>query len=126
HNRVQSIFGKANDIKKWVPQAQVIVAHGQMAEDELEKAMITFYQRKANVLVCTTIIESGIDLPLANTIIIDRADSLGLAQLYQIRGRVGRGQQRAYAYLLIPSEGAITEDAKRRLEVIQKFVELGS
>jgi transcription-repair coupling factor (superfamily II helicase) len=88
--------------------------------------MISFYQKKTNVLVCTTIIESGLDVPSANTIFINRADSLGLAQLYQIRGRVGRGQQRAYAYLLIPAEGAVTGDAKKRLEVIQRFVELGS
>ena len=102
------------------------VAHGQMAEGELESAMISFYEKKTNVLVCTTIIESGLDLPSANTILINRADSLGLAQLYQLRGRVGRGQARAYAYLLIPAESAVTEDAKKRLEVIQRFVELGS
>ena len=126
HNRVQSIFEMANRIQKLVPNAQVGVAHGQMSETELEKAMMNFYQKKSNVLVCTTIIESGLDLPSANTILINRADSLGLAQLYQIRGRVGRGQNRAYAYLLIPEAGAVTEDAKKRLEVIQRFVELGS
>ena len=109
-----------------MPQAQVGVGHGQMGEGELEEAMVAFYQKRTNVLVCTTIIESGIDLPNANTILINRADTLGLAQLYQIRGRVGRGQQRAYAYLLIPAETAVTDDAKKRLEVIQRFVELGS
>jgi len=126
HNRIQSIYESANRVRELVPSAQIVVGHGQMPESELEDTMIRFYQRQANVLVCTTIIESGIDLPNANTILIDRADSLGLAQLYQIRGRVGRGQQRAYSYLFIPAEGAVTDDAKKRLEVIQKFVELGS
>ncbi|MFL5812047.1 MAG: transcription-repair coupling factor [Bdellovibrionia bacterium] len=126
HNRVQSIHELAKRIKELVPTANIGVGHGQMGEGELEKTMLDFYQKRTNVLVSTTIIESGLDVPSANTIIINRADSLGLAQLYQIRGRVGRGQQRAYAYLLIPAEGAVTEDAKRRLEVIQRFVELGS
>jgi transcription-repair coupling factor (superfamily II helicase) len=126
HNRVQSIYETANRIRELVPQASVGVGHGQMSEGELEEAMIAFYQKRTNVLVCTTIIESGLDLPSANTILINRADSLGLAQLYQLRGRVGRGQQRAYAYLFIPAESAITDDAKKRLEVIQRFVELGS
>lgn len=126
HNRVQSIYEIAEKIRELIPSAQVSVAHGQMSERELEEAMIGFYQKRSNVLICTTIIESGLDVPSANTIIINRADSLGLAQLYQIRGRVGRGQNRAYAYLLIPAEGAVTDDAKRRLEVIQNFVELGS
>src|SRR5690348_2772547 len=97
-----------------------------MAEHELEEKMLSFYEKKSNVLVCTTIIESGLDIPSANTLIVDRADTFGLAQLYQVRGRVGRGSQRAYAYLLIPAENTITTDAKRRLEVIQRFVELGS
>ncbi len=126
HNRVDTIYETARRIRELVPAAQVSVGHGQMAESELEEAMIAFYEKRTNVLVCTTIIESGIDLPSANTMIINRADMLGLAQLYQIRGRVGRSQQRAYAYLMIPSETAVTEDAKRRLEVIQRFVELGS
>ena len=126
HNRVQSIHEVANRIRALAPHTQITIAHGQMSEKALEEAMMSFYQRRSNVLVCTTIIESGLDLPSANTIIISRADSLGLAQLYQIRGRVGRGQQRAYAYLLIPAEGAVTEQAKKRLEVIQRFVELGS
>lgn len=126
HNRVDSIHQLANRIRELVPEASVSIGHGQMGEGELEKTMLRFYERASNVLVCTTIIESGLDVPSANTIVVNRADMLGLAQLYQIRGRVGRGQQRAYAYLLIPAEGAVTDDAKRRLEVIQKFVELGS
>ncbi len=126
HNRVQSIYEMANRIKKLVPQSQVVVGHGQMAEGELEKTMIAFYEKSANVLVCTSIVESGLDLPSANTILVNRADAFGLAQLYQIRGRVGRGQARAYAYLLLPAEGGISADARKRLEVIQKFVELGS
>lgn len=126
HNRVQSIYEIANRVKELVPQANVVIGHGQMAEGELEKAMIEFYEKRANVLVCTSIVESGLDLPSANTIVVNRADAFGLAQLYQIRGRVGRGQVRAYAYLLLPAEGGISEDAKKRLEVIQKFVELGS
>jgi transcription-repair coupling factor (superfamily II helicase) len=126
HNRVQSIQEISQRIQELVPHAKITVAHGQMAEGELEEAMVSFYEKKSNVLVCTAIIESGLDLPSANTIIINRADAFGLAQLYQIRGRVGRSQQRAYAYLLLPAEGSVTEDAKRRLEVIQRFVELGS
>jgi transcription-repair coupling factor (superfamily II helicase) len=126
HNRVGSIYNVAEKIKELVPRSRIGVGHGQMGEGELEKVMMDFYEKKTDVLVATTIIESGIDIPSANTILIDRADGFGLAQLYQLRGRVGRGQTRAYAYLFIPAEGAITEDAKKRLEVIQKFVELGS
>ncbi|MBI2711506.1 MAG: transcription-repair coupling factor [Bdellovibrio sp.] len=125
-NRVQTIHETARRVQELVPHAKVLVAHGQMPEKELEEAMDQFYQKRANVLVCTTIIESGLDLPLANTILIQRADNLGLAQLYQIRGRVGRGQVRAYAYLFVPQESVLSEDARKRLEVIQKFVELGS
>lgn len=126
HNRVQTIQDMADTIRKAVPRAAVDIAHGQLGESVLEERMLAFYEKRTNVLVCTTIIESGLDIPSANTIIINRADLLGLAQLYQIRGRVGRGQQRAYAYLLIPAEATVTGDAKRRLEVIQRFVELGS
>lgn len=126
HNRVQSIFSIADKIKKLVPRARIVIGHGQMADGELERVMMDFYEKKADILVATTIIESGLDVPSANTILIDRSDSFGLAQLYQLRGRVGRAQTRAYAYLFIPNEGLITEDAKKRLEVIQKFVELGS
>lgn len=126
HNRVQSIYSIADRIKELVPRAKIVVGHGQMGEGELERVMMDFYEKKADILVATTIIESGLDVPSANTILIDRADTFGLAQLYQLRGRVGRAQARAYAYLFIPNEGAITEDAKKRLEVIQKFVDLGS
>jgi transcription-repair coupling factor (superfamily II helicase) len=126
HNRVQNIEKVANRIKELVPLARVITAHGQMEENQLEKRIASFYQKSVDVLVTTTIIESGLDLPSANTILITRADALGLAQLYQVRGRVGRGQQRGYAYLFIPEEGLLSQDALRRLEVIQKFVELGS
>ncbi len=126
HNRVQSIHETADKLRTLVKNARIAVAHGQMPDGELEKTMVDFYQKKTDVLVCTTIIESGLDIPSANTIIINRADMLGLSQLYQIRGRVGRGQYRAYAYLLIPAEGDLTEEAKQRLEIIQRFVELGS
>ena len=126
HNRVQTIYEAANRISALVPEARILVAHGQMPENELERAMLAFYHKQANVLVCTSIIESGLDLPSANTVLIERADMFGLAQLYQIRGRVGRGQHRAFAYLFLPEEGEITDDARKRLEVIQRFVELGS
>lgn len=126
HNRVQTIHQITEKLQKLLPKVRVIIGHGQMGDKELEAAMASFYEKTADILVCTSIIESGLDLPSANTIIINRADTFGLAQLYQIRGRVGRGQYRAFAYLLIPEEGAITELAKRRLEVIQRFVELGS
>ncbi len=126
HNRVQTIYEIAKQIQELVPTAKVGVGHGQMSEKELEDVMVSFYKKDIQILVSTTIIESGLDVPSANTIIIHRADTLGLAQLYQIRGRVGRSQQRAYAYLLIPAEKEITEDAKKRLEILQKFVELGS
>lgn len=126
HNRVHSIYEVASKVRELVPEAKIAVGHGQMAEGELEKTMISFYQKQTNVLVCTTIVESGLDLPSANTIIIDGAENLGLAQLYQLRGRVGRSQLRAYAYLLVSSKGELTDTAKKRLEAIQRFVELGS
>ncbi len=126
HNRIQSIYETAKKIQALVPSAQVGVGHGQMPEKNLEEVMLAFYQKKITVLVCTTIIESGLDLPSANTICIDHADRFGLAQLYQIRGRVGRGQSRAYAYLFLSEESVLTEEAKKRLEVIQRFIELGS
>ncbi len=126
HNRVQTIQETARRLHELVPAARITVAHGQMSEAELESAIAEFYEKRSNVLVCTTIIESGIDLPSANTIIVDRADTFGLAQLYQIRGRVGRGDQRAYAYLLVPPNSILSDDAKKRLDVIQRFVELGS
>lgn len=126
HNRVETIYEMGRKLQELVPGLTVGIGHGQMPEDQLEEVMLKFYEKKIQVLLCTTIVESGLDVPNANTIIIDRADRFGLAQLYQLRGRVGRGQNRAYAYLLIPPESTLTEDAKKRLEVIQKFVELGS
>jgi len=127
HNRVQSIPSVAERLERIVPEAKVIVAHGQLRERELEERMLRFMHGEADVLLCTTIIESGLDNSRANTILIDRADALGLAQLYQLRGRVGRGPHRAYAYLLIPgSEEVLSEDARKRLEAIQDLSELGS
>jgi transcription-repair coupling factor (superfamily II helicase) len=126
YNRVQSIHHMAQEIQKLVPHARILVAHGQMSEAEIESKMIEFYQGQAQVLVCTTIIESGIDVPNAGTILIHRADQLGLAQLYQIRGRVGRSHRRACAYLLVDEERNLTQEARMRLDVLQRFVELGS
>lgn len=126
HNRVQSIYGMADRLRKLIPEALIAVAHGQMEGDELEEAMIGFLEKKSNLLLCTSIIESGIDFPSANTILINRADYFGLAQLYQLRGRVGRSNVQAYCYLLTPTETAITTDARARLGVLQRFTELGS
>ena len=126
HNRVENIEGVAEDLRKLLPEAEVRVGHGQMSERELELVMLDFYHREFNVLVCTTIIESGIDIPTANTIIINRADRLGLAQLHQLRGRVGRSHHQAYAYLLAPPRNALTPDAVKRLEAIESLEELGS
>lgn len=126
HNRVQSIPTIFRQITEILPRVKVGVAHGQMPEGELEKIMLEFYQRKFDVLLCTSIIENGLDVPNANTIIVNRADTFGLSQLYQIRGRVGRSQTRAFAYLLLPQDTPITEDAKERLQVLQRHVELGS
>jgi transcription-repair coupling factor (superfamily II helicase) len=126
HNRVQSIEAVRQMLERVVPEARVIVAHGQMRERELEERMLRFLRGEGDVLLCTTIIESGLDIPRANTILIDRADALGLAQLYQLRGRVGRSHQRAYAYLLTPPEEALPPDAQRRLAAIQELAELGS
>ncbi len=127
HNKVQTIHDAFEGIKQLVPHARVDVGHGQMRKRELERVMSDFYHRKSNVLVCTTIIESGIDIPNANTIIIDRADKFGLAQLHQLRGRVGRSTRQAYAYLLTPDDDVIsTVDAKQRLDAIVKSDDLGS
>ena len=126
HNRVQTIRRVAADIKRLVPQARIAVGHGQMAEGDLEQVMVDFSSGDVDVLVCTTIIESGLDLPNANTLIIDRADRFGLSQLYQLRGRVGRGTHRAYSYLLIPRGRHITEAAGKRLKAILEASELGS
>jgi len=126
HNRVQTIAAAAERLAKSVPEAKVIVAHGQLPERELEKRTLAFMHGEADVLLCTTIIESGVDNPRANTIIIDRADHLGLAQLYQLRGRVGRSARRAYAYIMVHAPDALTGQAKKRLEAIQDLSELGS
>jgi transcription-repair coupling factor (superfamily II helicase) len=126
HNRVQSIYGFADQIKGIVPDARVRIGHGQLPAEELEKTMLDFYNHEFDVLICTTIIESGLDIPLANTIIIDRADTFGLSQLYQLRGRVGRSKERAYAYLLIPPQGVIDKTAQERLKILQENTELGS
>jgi transcription-repair coupling factor (superfamily II helicase) len=126
HNRIETIGGVLDYLTKLVPQAKIAVAHGQMAEGKLEKVMTEFIDRKHDVLLCTAIIESGLDIPSANTILVDRADHFGLSQLYQIRGRVGRSRERAYAYLLIPARRKITRDAQKRLQVLQQFTELGA
>ncbi len=126
HNKVETIEKTAAAITRLVPEARVQIAHGQMGERELERVMADFYHQRFNVLVCTTIIETGIDVPSANTIIIDRADRFGLAQLYQLRGRVGRSHHRAYAYLIIPSRKLITTDALKRLEALESIEDLGA
>jgi len=126
HNRVESIYSVGNLITRLVPEARVVVGHGQMSEEELERAMVDFVAHKFDVLLATTIIENGLDIPNANTIIINRADRYGLSQLYQLRGRVGRSDRRAYAYLLIPPEEALSPVAKKRLAAIREFSDLGS
>jgi len=126
HNRVKSIEAMANYLRRLVPTARIVVAHGQMEESTLEKIMLKFVAKEYDILVCTTIIESGLDIPSANTIFINRADKFGLAQLYQLRGRVGRSKHRAYAYLLVPNDRTIHTTAKKRLRVIQELTELGS
>jgi transcription-repair coupling factor (superfamily II helicase) len=126
HNEVETIENMAQKVEALVPDARVQVAHGQMRERELERVMRDFYHRRFNMLVCTTIVESGIDVPSANTIIINRADKLGFAQLHQLRGRVGRSHHRAYAYLITPPPKAMTEDAKKRLEAIESLEDLGA
>jgi transcription-repair coupling factor (superfamily II helicase) len=126
HNRVEDIGRIGERIAKLVPEATLRVGHGQMPERELEQVMLDFYHRRFNVLLCTTIIESGIDVPTANTIIINRADRFGLAQLHQLRGRVGRSHHRAYAYLVAPPKAAMTADAVKRLEAIDSLEDLGS
>ncbi len=126
HNEVETIQNRRQMLEKLVPEARIVVAHGQMPERELERVMRDFHSQRFNVLLCTTIIETGIDVPTANTIVIHRADRFGLAQLHQLRGRVGRSHHQAYAYLMIPDESAITKDAGKRLEAIQMMEELGS
>ena len=126
HNRVDSIWEIAAKLQALVPRARVIVGHGQMSEGELEKVMFKFMHHEADILVSTTIIENGLDIPLCNTILINRADRLGLSELYQLRGRVGRSNRRAYAYLLLPAEIELTPIARRRLAALKEFSDLGA
>ncbi len=126
HNRVETIEAQADQLRRMLPGVRFVVGHGQMAEGALEKVMIAFADGAADVLVCTTIIESGLDIPNANTIVIDRADTLGLAQLYQLRGRVGRSSRRAYAYLLYRRRERLSDEARKRLQAIFNASELGA
>jgi transcription-repair coupling factor (superfamily II helicase) len=126
HNRVQSLVSMTRLVQELAPDARIVMAHGQMRERELEAAMVKFVSGQADVLVSTAIVESGLDIPASNTIIVNRADRFGLAQLYQLRGRVGRERQQAYAYLLVPADGRVDEQAQRRLRVLQELTELGS
>jgi transcription-repair coupling factor (superfamily II helicase) len=126
HNRVRDIELVAENVRALVPEARVAVAHGQMDENRLERVVLDFWEREFDVLVCTTIVESGIDMPTVNTLVVDRSDLLGLAQLYQLRGRVGRRGQRAYAYLLHPPDRVLSEEAYERLKTIGEFTDLGS
>ena len=126
HNRVETIDETAERVRAICPDARVAVAHGQMDEKDLERIMLEFVRGGADVLVCTTIVEAGLDVPTANTLIVERSDQLGLAQLYQIRGRVGRARERAYAYLFYPSAAALTEEAAARLSTLSDYTELGS
>jgi transcription-repair coupling factor (superfamily II helicase) len=126
HNVVQNIEAVAERIRELAPEARVAVAHGQMPERELEKVMLSFVRREIDVLVCTTIIESGLDIPSANTIIINDAHRLGLAQMYQLRGRVGRSGEQAYAYLVVPGEHLLSQEARKRLRTLVNFSSLGS
>ena len=126
HNRVETIEGRAGELRQLMPEARIRVGHGQMPEKQLAAVMRDFVEHKADVLVCTTIIESGLDIPNTNTIIIDRADMFGLAELHQLRGRVGRYRHRAYAYLLLPQDRPVTPVAEKRLKAIEEFCELGA
>ena len=126
HNRVESIYSMGNLLQRLVPDARIVIGHGQMAEDALERAMLDFMSHTADILLATTIVENGLDIPNANTIVINRADRYGLAQLYQLRGRVGRSDRPAYAYLLIPPEEALSPVARKRLSAMKEFSELGS
>ena len=126
HNEVETIENRRARLAELLPEARIEIAHGQMGERDLERVMRDFYHQRFNVLLCSTIIETGIDVPTANTIIIHRADKFGLAQLHQLRGRVGRSHHQAYAYLMVPDEGGLTKNAEKRLEAIQNLEELGS
>jgi len=126
HNRIDSIFSRASQIQALVPNARIGVGHGQMGEAALEKTMLAFMQHEYDVLVSTTIVENGLDIPLANTIIIENAEKQGLSELYQLRGRVGRSNRRAYAYLLVPEDTELTEIARKRLAALKEFSDLGA
>ena len=126
HNEVKTMDKMARQLAELIPEARIEIAHGQLPERELERIMLDFYHQRFNVLLCSTIIESGIDIPSANTIIIDRADKLGLAQLHQLRGRVGRSHHRAYAYFIVPPKSAMTKDAMKRLEAVEASGDLGA
>jgi transcription-repair coupling factor (superfamily II helicase) len=127
HNRVEDIAEQAGKVRELAPEGtRIAIGHGQMGEGELEKVMVDFVDGRFDILVCTTIIESGLDIPRANTMIVNRADRFGLAQLYQLRGRIGRSRERAFCYLVVPDEGKVTPEAKARLAVLQRFTELGA
>lgn len=126
HNRVATLERRAHDLEAALPDARIVTAHGQMDEDELERQMLRFWNREADVLVCTTIIESGLDVPSANTLVVERADLLGLAQMYQLRGRVGRSHERAFAYFFFPPSSSLTDEAHERLATIGRHTALGS
>src|SRR4029079_2823220 len=126
HNRVESIYDISAKLRELVPSARILVGHGQMTEGELEKVMLGFMRHEADILVSTTIVENGLDIPLANTMIINRADRHGLSELYQLRGRVGRSNRRAYAYLLIPADTELSPIARRRLAALKEFSDLGA
>ena len=126
HNRVESIYSLAGLLQRLVPEARVAVAHGQMPEAELERVMLAFVEGRADVLVATTIVENGLDIPRANTLLVNRADRYGLGQLYQLRGRVGRSDRRAYAHLLVPPDTVLSELARKRLAAIREFSDLGA
>jgi transcription-repair coupling factor (superfamily II helicase) len=126
HNRVESIYSMGHLLQRLVPEAKVVVGHGQLGDEELERAMLAFVEKRADILLATTIVENGLDIPNANTIVINRADRYGLSQLYQLRGRVGRSDRAAYAYLLIPPQESLTPVARKRLAAIREFSDLGS
>jgi transcription-repair coupling factor (superfamily II helicase) len=126
HNRVDSIWTRAHSLQEMVPGARIGVGHGQMGEAELEKTMLQFMRHEFDILVCTTIIENGLDIPLANTMIIENAERYGLSELYQLRGRVGRSNRRAYAYLLVQPDTELTEIARKRLAALKEFSDLGA
>ena len=125
HNRVDTIFMRAASIQEMIPNCRIGVGHGQMGESELEKVLLGFMKHEYDVLVCTTIVENGLDIPLANTIIIENAERYGLSELYQLRGRVGRSNRRAYAYLLVPPDTQLSEVARKRLAALKEFSDVG-